>query len=535
MSTKIEKNGEIINSNLQILGRILKSNNGHDIYSFRGIPYAKPPVGRKRFKDPEPYGKWNNLLDARRDGHICPQPIKNLNEIKDLTISEDCLTLNVYTKSMDGNSSVLVFIHGGGYKYGSGNSFSYKPKYLLDNDIVLVTFNYRLGPLGFISSGSKHATGNYGFKDQVLVLKWIQNNIHYFGGNPNSVTLIGHSAGAMSATLHLVSPMSKNLFHRIVALSGSTTSQWPTNNVNLTKILAKSVECPIDHNDEMIKCLRKKPWEKLIEIGAKWDGNCFPDLEWNYEIEKNFGQEKFMINHPVILFKIGEFHKVPIIIGITKDEYKDQGYILSNNTELLNDISENFNNIAPKLFGYGNSNQSDYISNRFKQSYFNNEKINIESKTKLGDLFSDAVINFSVHRLVHLASQYINIYYYRFDYKGNYSCATKDNNGKPYFVHHDDTLIYLFNFNDCAPVFQNRNDSDYNMMKKLNKYLINFARFGNPNMKKNNKREIICETYWTPTTKRNIKTFYINEACETSDPPNEDRLVVWDELFPINE
>jgi carboxylesterase type B len=130
-------------------------------------------------------------------------------------MSEDCLRLNVYTPELPTNGqtmnkSVLFYIHGGAYYTGSGLSNDYGgPYYLMDHDIVLVTINYRLGLLGFLALGIPECPGNAGFKDQVLALKWVQSHIEKFGGDPNKVTIMGHSAGGFSTVLHMVSPMSK--------------------------------------------------------------------------------------------------------------------------------------------------------------------------------------------------------------------------------------------------------------------------------------------------------------------------------------
>lgn len=153
-----------------------------------------------------PVKPWNGTFDAVSDSPKCPQPVKSAAEI-----SEDCLRLNVYTKnvSIAALKPVIVFIHSGGFYESSGRSDEFGPQYLIRRDIVLVTINYRLAALGFLSTGTKEAPGNNGLKDQVLALRWVKAHIQLFGGNPNSITLMGYSAGAMSVTLHMVSPMSK--------------------------------------------------------------------------------------------------------------------------------------------------------------------------------------------------------------------------------------------------------------------------------------------------------------------------------------
>ena len=129
----------------------------------------------------------------------------------------------------------------------------------MDRDIVLVTMNYRLGTLGFLATGTKEAPGNAGFKDQVLALKWIQNNIAKFGGSPELVTIAGQSAGGRCVSLHMVSDMSKGLFHRAIALSGAITPQWKIglDQLDLARKQARLVKCPDDNIDAMVNCLKQ--------------------------------------------------------------------------------------------------------------------------------------------------------------------------------------------------------------------------------------------------------------------------------------
>lgn len=178
-------------------------------------------------------------------------------------VCEDCLRVNVYTRQLPPRKKlwpVLVYIHGGGFYSLSGQSYNYAgPKNLIDRDIVLVTFNYRLGSLGFLSTGTEEAPGNNGLKDQVVLLRWVQQNIAQFGGDPNQVTLIGHGAGAISVSLHMVSPMSRDLFHRVILMDGAATAQWkvPRSQLKLAKRQARLLECPVDNIEEMINCLSK--------------------------------------------------------------------------------------------------------------------------------------------------------------------------------------------------------------------------------------------------------------------------------------
>ena len=155
-------------------------------YAWRGIPYAEPPVGDLRFRDPVPHRGWSGVRDASQHGNTCPSSSGG---------NEDCLFLNVYTANIIGRRPVMVWIHGGSFNGGSGNSGNFPPDLYVPEDVVFVTLNYRLGVLGFLSTGDRFAPGNYAMKDMILALKWVRNNILNFGGDPDNVTIFGESAG----------------------------------------------------------------------------------------------------------------------------------------------------------------------------------------------------------------------------------------------------------------------------------------------------------------------------------------------------
>ncbi|XP_046414130.1 juvenile hormone esterase-like isoform X3 [Neodiprion fabricii] len=196
---------EVTFSQGNLRGKIMTTTHGRKVSAFLGIPYAQPPVGNKRFANPVPAGGWKGIRNATADGNMCPQ-LSNIDYVS-FVGDEDCLNLNVYTPQISNrkNSSllpVMAYVFGGRFLTGSTKSSVYSPAYLLNQDVVLVTFNYRLGVLGFLSTGDEVASGNWGLKDQVLALEWVQRNIRHFHGDPDRVTLFGHSSG--SACVHLL-------------------------------------------------------------------------------------------------------------------------------------------------------------------------------------------------------------------------------------------------------------------------------------------------------------------------------------------
>lgn len=191
-----------------VQGFTMKTIGGRDIYAFEGVPFAEPPIGRLRFRNPVPK-KWSSgIINSVPTGNKnCIQT--DLSRFFAVTGDEDCLYLNVYTPEVDefAELPVVVFFYGGAFLFGSKDQ--YGPAYMLDHNVILVTVNYRLGALGFLSTGDEVSPGNYGLKDQSLALKWVTQNINRFGGNPAKITLMGQSAGGASVHLHMLSKLSR--------------------------------------------------------------------------------------------------------------------------------------------------------------------------------------------------------------------------------------------------------------------------------------------------------------------------------------
>ena len=197
---------------------------GTDVVAFKGLPYAAPPTGDRRWRPPVSADPWRDVRDATQFGPQCPQ----LGSARSmLATSEDCLSLNVWTpaKSAGERLPVMVWIHGGGFVIGSGALPQYDGEQLARRGVVLVTLNYRLGPLGFfahpaLSRESSHrVSGNYGLLDQIAALRWVHANIAAFGGDPGNVTVFGQSGGAWSTCVLIVSPLARGLLHRAIAES----------------------------------------------------------------------------------------------------------------------------------------------------------------------------------------------------------------------------------------------------------------------------------------------------------------------------
>src|SRR6185295_11828554 len=202
------------------------------VLRFNGIPFATPPVGRLRWRLPEPAQPWAGVRDASRFGNIAPQVESASGAVlggTPGTRSEDCLYLNIQTPGCDdAKRAVMVWIHGGGFNTGAGSVGTYNGKYLVPRgDIVLVTVNYRLGAFGFLNlcdatHGKLPGTGAEGLADQIAALAWVRDNISAFGGDPANVTIFGESAGGMSVGALLAAPGARGLFRKAIAQSGAS-------------------------------------------------------------------------------------------------------------------------------------------------------------------------------------------------------------------------------------------------------------------------------------------------------------------------
>ncbi|KAG8298340.1 hypothetical protein J6590_016228 [Homalodisca vitripennis] len=303
---------------------------GKPYYSFRGIPYGKPPLGELRFKAPQPFGSWEGTRDALKDGNASKQPVLATETQVLADGDEDCLYLNVYFNQLPekGRSKkpVLVSIHGGGFLLGSGNSKTNGPDFLLYEDIIVVTFNYRCGAFGFLSLESDDVPGNAGLKDQTLALKWVRDNIDSFGGDPKNVTIFGISAGGASVAYNLISPLSRGLFHKAIIQSGFALNPWALQHDPKSRAikLAKVLGCEASEDpDFIVRFLQSVPADEIV--GATQKIAAEKEYTRNYTLVfmpcvEISGSDPFLSDTPEALMQRGEFAQVPVILGCTVKE-----------------------------------------------------------------------------------------------------------------------------------------------------------------------------------------------------------------------
>ncbi|XP_074034176.1 juvenile hormone esterase [Leptinotarsa decemlineata] len=297
----------------KIRGHILKSENGKDYYAFQEIPYAAPPVGKNRFQLPKKVEKWQGVLNTTKNTKICYQAVSRFG----LEISEDCLFVNVYTPLKPGSKSkklpVLLWIHGGGLSSESSTYEYSGPKYIMDHEIIVVTFNYRLGPFGFTTTEDDIIPANIGLKDQKFAIKWVNENIHLFGGDPAKVTLVGESSGSLSVSLHVLAQKNggEELFRGAIMESGSPLVGFEQKNPREEAFnCGRTLDRNFRSNDtgDLLKVLQEAPAASILKECTKASGSII-------EKEGDFSYAPFQT------LLEGNFGKVPILLGFNSEEF----------------------------------------------------------------------------------------------------------------------------------------------------------------------------------------------------------------------
>ncbi|XP_039550103.1 neuroligin-3a isoform X2 [Pimephales promelas] len=483
---------------------------------YLGVPYAAPPVGEKRFLPPEPPSSWSGIKNATHFAPVCPQNIHNaVPEIMmpiwftfNLDIvatyiqdqNEDCLYLNIYVPTEDGTHSkkqgedlsdndgdededirdtgakpVMVYIHGGSYMEGTGNMIDGSVLASYGN-VIVITLNFRVGVLGFLSTGDQAAKGNYGILDQIQALRWISENIGYFGGDSNRITVFGSGIGASCVSLLTLSHHSEGLFHRAIIQSGSALSSWAVNYqpVKYTRLLAEKVGCNVLDTLDMVDCLRKKTARELVEqdiqparyhvaFGPVIDGDVIPD-------------------DPEILMEQGEFLNYDIMLGVNQGEGLRfvENVVDSEDGVSGNDFDFSVSDFVDSLYGYPEG--KDTLRETIKFMYTDwADRDNPETRRKtLVALFTDhqwvepSVVTADLH-----ARYGSPTYFYAF----YHHCQSLM---KPAWsdAAHGDEVPYVFGIPMIGPtdLFPcNFSKNDVMLSAVVMTYWTNFAKTGDPN------------------------------------------------------
>nr|CAD7427890.1 unnamed protein product [Timema monikensis] len=422
-----ESNGTVIlNVNGgNIMGRIKSTKSNKTFYSFQGVPYAAPPVGDHRFKfvmtmlidkgkvgsmfvthlvissgiklPPQAVESWDGVRSALEIGSSCLQPY-----FSEVSGSEDCLFLNVYTPQVLTNTSsnaslaVMVFIHGGEFYTGSGCTDLYGPEYLVEEDVVLVTLNYRLGVLGFLGVANSNVSINAGLKDQLAALKWVNENIGNFSGDRSKITLFGQNAGGSSVEYHILSPASKGLFQRAISQSGNAVDPWAFVDSDVAKERALRLGQALGTNttnvDELVQLLQNTSGDELVtkQLQAQSLQESYKRLYPFVPTLESSAQEGdivFVIGKPMVVLLSGKINAIPFITGVNNGEGKLYVMDVIANETLWDEYEETMERFVPNDLGYAwGSSQSVAVAKKIKKFYFNDTTLTNSSLSSLVDV-----------------------------------------------------------------------------------------------------------------------------------------------------
>ncbi|XP_065226957.1 esterase E4-like [Planococcus citri] len=495
-------------------GTHLEARNGKLFNAFYGIPYAKPPIGKLRFKPPVKAGPWKGILDATQHPPICIQTLEGTSTIEG---TEDCLYLDIYTPlnaRKGSNLPVIVYIFGGKFKQGS--TYENGPQNIMQNDVIIVFPSYRLGVFGFLSTGDTVIPGNFGLKDQTLAMKWVQKNIHHFGGDPDRVTLHGHSSGAACVHLHTLSPASKGLFHKVIIQSGVGSCTIEYFGPDVSRAIAKEfgirVGCPsVTSSQDMYECFMNIPPNITASIPEQmyvWDLD--PDATFRPTIEDKNAEQAFLTEMPNQARY--QANNIPWLIGITTGEgaFKVARYLnIDNDAELAPLINEDYELLFPITMQYlWNTKVEDlnFISKALRKRYFGNREIGKETDREMTSMYTDAMYGFCTIDAIRTYPGPKHVYLY--NYSGNYSMKVQNcigNYDKFLGPSHADEVRLFFERQGTIDLI---NDEDLRFGDELIKRWINFAYTSDPNSPMKIDETIMG--YWKPVTSNRIEYLFID-------------------------
>lgn len=374
----------------------------------------------------------------------------------------------------------MVFIHGGGFYWGSNTNLLYNPKYLLKKEVIVVTVNYRLGAFGFLCLKNQGAPGNVGLKDQVAALKWIQRNIEYFGGNPNSVTLFGESVGAASINYLLVSPTAKGLFHRAILQSGSMLMPQAIDDDPIAS--ASLVAARLGYNttdpDELLNIFTKVAEDDIIKASYRDQTNdAFAPYVFRPCIETPSTEAVITAAPRDILKSSNLSSNITVIIGYNDKE--GIKWASKYNSNGFRDLLENFTQIVPENLDFPTAEGKNTFIRDAIRVYFDNKTSSDDVLEGLIDYFSDAYIMYPSVLTTEYLLRYTNVsvynYYFKYDSNRNLAKMASGLRRVP-GADHADELFYLFEPVIYQPLRTITND--VRMINRMTTMWADFSRNG---------------------------------------------------------
>ncbi|XP_052086543.1 neuroligin-4, X-linked-like [Mytilus californianus] len=519
------------------------------VLKFLGIPYAIPPVGNLRFRKPRPAPRFKTF-NATEFGPGCLQN-KFLMSLwlpgRDL-LSEDCLTLNIFVPihSWARKYPVMIWIHGGAYQIGQSSIYSGE-NLVNYGDVIVVTINYRLGPFGFLATKDPDSMGNLGLWDQQLAIKWVHENIDFFGGDSNRITLFGESAGGGSTVYQAMYPGNKGLFSRTISESGVAMSAWGYNTrdkmLDFTKRMAINLKCPTTNDRDMLACMRNVPAQDIVDksrVGTESE-NLFrpefvpaPDGEFISQYAPDIFTKPCLINE-----QTGSvFDNIDMaFVALTGDGTAVTGstmlpYVKKHMSKTMSAddviekfvipyiLSDRFNVTSPELAKIMNFVYSDWNKTLGKNSY----------QTKLLNLDTDysffiPIINTAIAHAQREKGKKTYLLGL-----AKHSSFTLPLEYKPPNLHADE-IPYFFGFPDSMmkPFAMSRTNitaEEIQLSKKLMKYITNFAYTGDPNL------PLSPDVKWLPYDVENEHYLRVGETIKTGSHIFPMRTAFWTKYIP---
>lgn len=446
------------------------------IHSFKGIPFAQPPVDQLRWRPPQPVDAWQNTRDASQFADQCMQlPLYDDMRFRSSGVSEDCLYLNVWTPQVEADSAlpVLVYFYGGGFTAGDGSERRYDGASMASQGVVTVTVNYRLGVFGLLShpelskESDYQGSGNYTFMDQQAALEWVSRNIQQFGGDPKRVTIGGESAGSLSVSMLMASAKSQGLFSAAIGQSGSILGLgYTAKPLEIAETQGQNALAQIApklgvkaNPDSFLSEFRKVPAEKLLNELA--NNNLT-----NFDVTID---GRFISSAPEEIYTSGKFIKVPLLAGVNSQEGSYQS-ILKDNLPNVEQYQQAVKQRYPEDF--------DQVLALYPAT--NSEEV----KDAAQALASDRFISYSTWNWADIVSRNPQspVYYYRYEHirparkKSEGGSGEHNDRGAV----HSAEIEYALGNLDVNPLFHWQPD-DYAVSTMLQSYFVNFIKQHNPN------------------------------------------------------
>ena len=473
--------------------------------TFKAIPFAEAPVGELRWKAPVPKKKWSGVFDATKFGGMPPQQVRTRPGAPGPKVTEDCLYLNIQTPAVSAKEKlpVLVWIHGGGFITGDANSNDGEK--FAKQGIVYVSLSYRTGALGFLSlpelsaENERGISGNYGLLDMIEGLKWVQENIKAFGGDPSKVTIMGESAGAIAVSMLCASPLAKGLFRGAISESGG--SFCPVDAVRVDNNGIRDMKGSEEYGLEWMRRigvsslaeLRETGWEKLVSdeqsggVGGFWptvDGYVLPDDQYK-------------------MYEAGNYNDVNVLIGTNSDE----GAMFSRPTQLTKyqaDIRAEYGPFAERMLEL-------YPATTDEETY-----------GALSDIFRETAFAWPTWAWANLQNKTGKgkVYLYYFDqFDSNRPMFGGPNAPKPRGANHASEMQYVF----ASPWGRPFQGGDKAVSDAMNRYWANFVKTGDPNGEGLDN--------W-PVYKDGEKTvMFFKNGTALIETPNKPQLELMEEYF----